>query len=159
MPIDTVDLLERFLRYVHIETRSDPHAKTTPSTPGQWILLRLLAKELMELGAADVSIDELGYVFATVPATTKKSGVPCIALCAHVDTATNLPGAAKPIVHRAYDGKPIVLPDDTTKVLTVETVPHLREAIGEDVITASGTTLLGADDKSGVAIVMNTARH
>ncbi len=82
-----------------------------------------------------------------------------MAFCAHVDTATNLPSAAKPIVHRAYDGKPIVLPDDPTKVLTVETVAHLREAIGEDIITASGTTLLGADDKSGVAIVMNTARH
>src|SRR5471030_1084961 len=159
MQIDTTDLLERFLRYVQIDTRSDSHSKTTPSTPGQWDLLRLLAKELTELGATDVSLGEFGYVFATVPATSKKAGVPCVALCAHVDTATNLPSAAKPIVHRAYDGKPIVLPDDPTKVLTVETVPHLREAIGQDVVTASGTTLLGADDKAGVAIVMNTARH
>ncbi len=159
MQIDTPDLLERFLRYVQIDTRSDSHSKTIPSTPGQWDLLRLLAEELTALGAVDVSIGEFGYVFATVPATTKKSGVPCVAFCAHVDTATNLPGAAKPIVHRAYDGRPIVLPDDPTKVLTIETVPHLRDAIGRDVITASGTTLLGADDKSGVAIVMNVARH
>jgi tripeptide aminopeptidase len=159
MPIDTADLLERFLRYVQIDTRSDSHSKSTPSTPGQWDLLRLLAKELAELGAADVSLDEHGYLFATVPATSKKAGVPSIALCAHVDTATNLPGGAKPIVHRAYDGTPLVLPDDPTKVLSVETVAHLREAIGEDIITASGTTLLGADDKSGVAIVMSTARH
>ena len=159
MQIDTADLLERFLRYVQIDTRSDSHSKTTPSTPGQWDLLRLLAAELTAMVATDVSIGEFGYVFATVPATSKKSGVPCVALCAHVDTATNLPSAAKPIVHRSYDGKPIVLPDDPTKVLTVESMPHLREAIGRDVITASGTTLLGADDKSGVAIVMNTARH
>ncbi len=158
MQIDTVDLLERFLRYVQIDTRSDSHAQTTPSTPGQWNLLRLLADELTTLGATDVSVGEFGYVFATVPATSKKTGVPCVALCAHADTATNLPGAAKPIVHRAYDGKPIVLPDDPTKILSVETVPHLREAIGNDVITASGTTL-SADDKAGVAIVMNTARH
>ncbi len=159
MSIDTSDLLERFLRYVQIDTRSDSHSKSTPSTPGQWDLLRLLAKELVEMGAADVSLDEHGYLFATVPATSKKAGVPSIAFCAHVDTATNLPGGAKPIVHRAYDGTPIVLPDDPKKVLSVETVAHLRDAIGEDVITASGTTLLGADDKSGIAIVMNTARH
>jgi tripeptide aminopeptidase len=159
MPIDTTDLLERFLRYVQIDTRSDAHSTTTPSTACQWDLLRLLAAELTALGAGDVKIAEHGYVLATVPATTRKPNVPRVALFAHVDTSPNLPGAAKPIVHRAYDGRPIVLPDDPTKILTVETMPHLREAIGQDVITASGTTLLGADDKAGVAIVMATARH
>jgi len=159
MNIDTADLLERFCRYVRIDTRSDSHSETTPSTPGQWDLLRLLERELRELGAAEVAIAEHGYVFATIPATTPKSGVPTLAWFAHADTATELPGAAKPLVHRAYDGRPIVLPDDPSQVLTVETSPHLREAAGEDVITASGGTLLGADDKAGVAIVMNTVRH
>lgn len=157
--IDTADLLDRFLRYVQIDTRSDDHSTAFPSTPGQWNLLKLLESELRALGAADVSLDSHGYVTATLPATLAKPNATRLAWCAHVDTATNLPGAAKPIVHRAYDGKPIVLPDDPTQVLTVETIPHLRGAIGHDVITASGTTLLGADDKAGVAIVMATARH
>ncbi|PTY06336.1 peptidase T [Opitutaceae bacterium EW11] len=159
MKIDTADLLDRFCRYVQIDTRSDAHATTTPSTPTQWNLLRLLEKELKELGASDVAVAEHGYVFATLPATTRKAGVPTVAWFAHVDTATELPSAAKPIVHRAYDGGPIVLPDDPTQVITVQSSPHLREAIGCDVITASGGTLLGADDKAGVAIVMNTVRH
>ena len=159
MQIDTADLLERFLRYVQIDTRSDSHSATTPSTPGQWDLLRLLAAELTALGATDVKLTEFGYVLATVPATTKKTVVPRVAWCAHVDTSPNLPSAAKPIVHRAYDGRPIVLPDDPTKILTVDSMPHLRGAIGHDIITASGTTLLGSDDKSGVAIVMAAARH
>ncbi|MBI5382131.1 MAG: peptidase T [Opitutae bacterium] len=159
MTIDTPDLLDRFLRYVQIDTRSDPHATTTPSTPVQWALLRLLADELRMLGAQDVVVTEFGYVLATLPATSRKAAVPRIAWCAHVDTAPNLPSAARPIVHRAYDGRPIVLPDDPSQRLSVETTPHLREAIGHDVITASGTTLLGADDKAGVAAVMAAARH
>ncbi len=158
MQIDSTDLLDRFLRYVQIDTRSDDRSPTTPSTPGQWDLLRLLEKELRGLGLADVVLTEHGYALATLPATTKKSS-PVIAWFAHVDTATNLPGAAKPIVHRAYDGRPIVLPDDPAQKLTVETTPFLREAIGQDVITASGTTLLGADDKSGIATVMSAVRH
>lgn len=159
MEIDPADLLARFLRYVQIDTRSEARSCTTPSTACQWDLLRLLASELTALGAADVKVAEHGYVTATIPPTTRKAGVPRLALFAHVDTSPNLPGAAKPIVHRAYDGKPIVLPDDPTKILTVETMPHLREAMGQDVITASGTTLLGADDKAGVAVVMATVRH
>lgn len=158
MPLDNADLLERFLRYVRLDTRADPASPTCPSTPGQWDLLRLLERELLELGAAEVTLTEQGYVLATIPATTP-ADVPVIAWCAHVDTAPNLPGAAKPLVHRAYDGRPITLPDDPSQQLTVETTPHLREAIGQDVITASGTTLLGADDKAGVAIVMSAARH
>lgn len=159
MQIDEDDLLQRFLRYVRIDTRSDAHSLTTPSTRGQWDLIRLLEDELRGLGAAEVTVTPQGYVLATIPATSKKPNLTRMAWCAHVDTATNLPSAAKPLVHRNYDGTPIVLPDDRTQTLTVEAIPHLREAIGHDVITASGTTLLGADDKSGVATVMAAARH
>jgi len=158
MTIDSADLLARFLRYVRIDTRSDDQSVTTPSTPGQWNLLRLLAAELQELGLAGVVLTEHGYVLATLPATAPKNA-PVIAWFAHVDTATNLPGAAKPIVHRAYDGRPIVLPDDPAQQLTVEATPFLRAALGHDVITASGTTLLGSDDKSGVATIMAAVRH
>ncbi len=158
MQIDTEDLLQRFLRYVRIDTRSDSHSETFPSTPGQWDLLRLLESELREIGASDVVLNASGYVLATVPATSAKASVPRMAWCGHVDTATNLPGAAKPIVHRAYDGRPITLPDDPSQRLDVDTTPHLRDAIGHDIVTASGTTLLGADDKSGVAVVMAAAR-
>ena len=159
MAIDSDDLLNRFLRYVQIDTRSDPHSSTTPSTPGQWDLLRLLRDELQSLGASDVMLTEHGYVLATIPATSKKAGIKRLAWFAHVDTATNLPSAAKPIVHRAYDGRPITLPDNPKIRLSVDSTPHLREAIGHDVITASGTTLLGADDKAGVAVVMAAVRH
>jgi tripeptide aminopeptidase len=159
MPIDTADLLARFCRYVQIDTRSDPHSDTTPSTPGQWNLLRLLAGELRAIGARDVTLTEHGYVLATLPATTSQPAVPTLAWFGHVDTATELPGAARPIVHHAYDGRPIVLPDDPSQVLTPETTPHLGAAIGEEIVTASGTTLLGADDKAGVAVVFAAARH
>ena len=158
-PVDTDDLLDRFCRYVRLDTRSDDHSPTCPSTPGQWDLLRLLEQELKELGVADVRLTADGYVLATLTATSPKAGVPRVAWFAHVDTATELPGNAQPIVHRNYDGKPIALPDDPAQPFTVDTIPHLREKIGDDIITASGATLLGADDKAGVAIVMNTVRH
>ncbi|HZL46190.1 MAG TPA: peptidase T [Opitutaceae bacterium] len=157
--IDAEDLLERFCRYVRLDTRSDPHSDTCPSTPGQWDLLRLLESELKEIGAAEVRLTPEGYVLATLPATSPNAGAPRIAWLAHVDTATELPGGAKPIVHRKYDGKPIELPDDPTQQLTVETTPQLRGKTGDDIITASGTTLLGADDKAGVAVVMSAVRH
>lgn len=156
--IDTADLLDRFLRYVRIDTRSDDASSTTPSTPGQWDLLRLLEQELRGLGLADVVLTGHGYLLATLPATAEKK-VPVIAWFAHVDTATNLPGAARPLVHRAYDGGPIVLPDDPAQQLMLETTPFLRDCLGHDLITASGTTLLGADDKAGVATVMAAVRH
>ena len=158
MQIDTTGLLERFLRYVQINTRSDDQSPATPSTPGQWDLLRLLEKEARDLGLADVVLTEHGYLLATLPANSPKP-VPVVAWFAHVDTATNLPGAAKPIVHRAYDGRPIVLPDDPAQRLTVETTPCLRDCVGHDLITASGTTLLGADDKSGIATVLTAVDH
>jgi tripeptide aminopeptidase len=157
--IDAEDLLERFCRYVRLDTRSDPHSPSCPSTPGQWDLLRLLEQELKDSGAADVRLTTEGYVLATLPATSPKAGVPRLAWFAHVDTATELPGGAKPMVHRKYDGKPITLPDDPTQQLTIDTIPHLREKIGHDIVTASGATLLGADDKAGIAILMNTVGH
>ena len=158
MIIDSADLLDRFLRYVRIDTRSNDQSPITPSTPGQWDLLRLLETELKELGLADVVLTGHGYVLATLPATSEKK-TPVVAWFAHVDTAPNLPGLAKPIVHRAYDGRPLTLPDDPALKLTLETIPYLRECLGHDIITASGTTLLGADDKSGVATVMSAVRH
>src|SRR4051812_8168929 len=156
--IDSTDLLARFLRYVQVDTRSNHQSTTTPSTPGQWDLLRLLQTELQALGLADVQLTEHGYLLATLPATSPRK-MPTVAWFAHVDTATNLPGLAKPIVHRAYDGQPIVLPDDKTQQLTLESTPFLRDCLGHDIVTASGTTLLGSDDKSGVAVIMSAARH
>ena len=159
MTIDSPDLLARFLRYVQIETRSDDRNEGSPSSPCQWELLRLLAAELTEIGAAEVELTPEGFVLATLPASSKKVGVPTIAWFAHVDTATNLPGGAKPLVHKAYNGKTIVLPEDPSQILSLETSPELRNAIGKDLITGSGLSLLGADDKAGVAIIMATARH
>jgi len=159
LKIDSEDLLQRFLSYVQIDTQSDMHSPSTPSTEKQWTLIRKLEAELGELGLADVHVTEFGYVLGTVPATSKKEKLPRIALLAHVDTASECSGLAKPIVHRKYSGQPIVLPDDPTQTLTIENTPLLKEKIGEDIITASGITLLGADDKSGVAIVMAAARH
>ena len=159
MTIDSEDLLSRFVSYVQIDTQSDHHSLTTPSTPGQWNLIHQLEKELRELGLADVSVTPFGFVLATVPATSTKANVPCVAFLAHVDTSDSCPGNAKPIVHRKYDGKPIVLPDDPSQILNPDTIPYLKDKIGEDLITASGTTLLGADDKSGIAIVMAAVRY
>jgi len=158
MPIDRTDLLERFLRYVRIDTMSDAASPATPSTERQWTLLRLLQEELQAIGAADITLSDHGYLLATIPATVAQP-VPVIAWCAHVDTAPPLPSDAKPIVHRAYDGRPIVLPDDPNQRLDFETTPFLKDCLGHDVITASGTTLLGADDKAGVAIIVAAARH
>ena len=158
MTIDTGDLLERFLRYVQIDTRSDDQSPTTPSTPGQWDLLRLLEKELRELSLADVLLTKEGYVLASLPASSAKISA-VFAWLALVDSATFLPCAAMAIVHRAFAGLPIVLPDDPAQKLTVEGTPFLRDCLGHDIITASGTTLLGSDDKSGVATVMSAVRH
>ncbi|MDW8326040.1 MAG: peptidase T [Anaerolineales bacterium] len=157
--MSTDTLLSRFLRYVQIHTTSDPNSETTPSSPQQWDLLRLLRDELQALGAQEVRLNEYGYVFATIPATTTKH-VPTLAFVAHVDTTPDFPGAdVKPLIHRNYDGRPIVLPDDPSRVLDPDTDPDLKTAIGKDIVTASGTTLLGADDKAGVAIVMTLAAH
>lgn len=157
--IDQDDLLARFLRYVSIDTQSDAHSSSCPSTAKQWQLIHLLEKELKEMGLKEVVVTEFGYVLAVIPSTSKKKNLPQIAFLAHVDTADACPGGAKPIVHRRYDGKPIVLPDDPSQVLTQKEIPLLAEKIGEDIITASGKTLLGADDKAGVAVIMSFVKY
>ncbi len=157
--IDAEDLLSRFLSYVRIDTQSDPHSQSTPSTEKQWVLIRELADELKALGIADVQVTNFGFVLATIPSTSPKANIPTVSFWAHVDTAEGCSGAARPIVHRKYNGADIVLPDDPQQTLTFENCPLLKTKIGEDIITASGTTLLGADDKSGVAIVMSAVRH
>ena len=150
---------ERFLRYVQIDTQSDPLSTTFPSTQKQKDLSRLLVEELKTMGIEDAHMDEHGYVYATLPSNTDKQ-VPVICFCAHVDTAPDCSGTnVKPIVHKNYDGSDIVLPDDETQILTTEKYPYLKEQIGKDIITASGKTLLGADDKAGVSIIMDTVNY
>ncbi|WP_205512471.1 peptidase T [Longitalea arenae] len=148
---------ERFLRYVQIDTQSDPQSASCPSTEKQKDLSRLLVQELKAMGVADAELDEHGYVYATIPANTAKQ-VPVICYCAHVDTAPDCTGqGVKPIVHSNYDGGDIVLPDDPSQVISPTDHPYLGKKRGEDIITASGTTLLGADDKAGVAVIMDMA--
>ena len=156
----TTSVLDRFLRYVRYDTQSSETSTTYPSTPGQLVLLRDLAEELRAMGVADAAIDENGYVMATLPATTAKSEVPVIGFIAHVDTSPEMSGAGvRPIVHRAYDGRDLVLPDDPEAVLRVADAPYLGDCLGHDIVTASGTTLLGADNKSGVAAIMTAAAY
>ena len=146
---------ERLMRYVQIDTQSNPLSMTHPSTETQKHLSHLLAQELMQMGVADVHTDAFGYVYATLPSNTEKE-VPVICFCSHVDTAPDCSGTyVKPLLHTSYDGNDIVLPDDPSQVLRMQEYPYLREHIGHSIITASGTTLLGADDKAGVAIIMD----
>ncbi len=150
---------ERFLRYVQIDTQSDPLSTSHPTTAKQKDLSRLLAEELKQIGLADAHMDEWGYVYATIPSTTDKK-VPVICFCAHVDTAPDCSGTnVKPILHKNYQGEDIVLPDDTTQVLRMSEYPYLQKLTGHDIITASGTTLLGSDDKAGVAEIMDLANY
>ncbi len=151
---------ERFMRYVTFDTRASEQSDTYPSTPGQMVLLNELVRELRDMGAADVTIDEHGYVMATVPATTKKSGVPVVGFIAHVDTSPEVSGTGvRPIRHRNYDGRDLVLPDASDAVIRLADNPALGEQMGHDIITASGTTLLGADDKAGVAAIMTAVEY
>jgi tripeptide aminopeptidase len=162
-----MSVLDRFLRYVQIDTRADDSSTSCPSTPGQLVLQQLLAGELRDLGLTDVTLDENGYLMATIPATLRlRSGqavgreVPTIGLIAHVDTSPEMPGDnVKPIVHRAWDGRDIVLPDDPAAVLRAADYPDLAAQVGNDIVTASGTTLLGADDKAGVAAIVAAAEY
>ena len=156
--MDTV--VDRFLRYVRYDTQSDEQSTTYPSTATQLVLLRALAAELKGLGLADAAVDEFGYVMATIPATTSKPDVPTIGFIAHVDTSPDMPGAGViPIVHRRYDGRDLSLPDDPAAVLRLADIPALAEQMGHDIITASGTTLLGADNKAGVAEIVTAAAY
>jgi tripeptide aminopeptidase len=153
-------VLERFLRYVQYDTQSNESSDTYPSTPTQLVLLQSLARELEALGAADVRMDDYGYVTATVPATSAKSTVPTIGFIAHVDTSPEMSGAGvKPLVHRGYDGRDIVLPDDPDAVLRRAENPALADRMGDDIVTASGTTLLGADNKAGVVEIVTVVEH
>ncbi|MEO5650941.1 MAG: peptidase T, partial [Ginsengibacter sp.] len=148
-----------FMRYVQIDTQSDPQSGKHPSTEKQKDLSKILVQELKSIGIADAEMDTHGYVYATISSNTKKK-VPVICFCSHVDTAPDCSGTnVKPILHKNYDGEDIVLPDDTTQVLSTVNHPYLKEHIGHDVITASGNTLLGADDKSGVAAIMQAAEY
>ena len=152
-------IVERFVSYVQIDTQSDPESTSFPSTEKQKDLAKLLAKELQAMGLADAHMDEWGYVYATIPANTNKK-VPVICLCPHMDTAPDCSGFnVKPIVHLNYQGQDLVLPDDSTQIITTKEHPYLLEKIGDDIVTASGLTLLGADDKAGVAIIMEVAKR
>ena len=156
----TVNVLDKFLRYVVIDTQSVEDSSTYPSTAKQWDLLQLLERELREIGLPEVRIDEYGYVFATIPSTTRKTDVPVIGFIAHVDTSPEMSGAdVRPIVHRNYQGQDLVLPDDPEMVLRVSDNPWLAEQIGHDIVTASGATLLGADNKAGVAEIVAAAEY
>lgn len=149
-------VVERFLRYVQIDTQADPNSSSFPSTEKQKNLSSLLAEELRAMGVEDAHMDEHGYVYATIPSNTTKQ-VPVICFCSHVDTAPDCSGTGvKPLLH-AYQGGSIALPDDAAQIITPEKYPYLLEHIGHEVITASGTTLLGGDDKSGVAEIMDLA--
>jgi tripeptide aminopeptidase len=151
---------ERFIQYVQIDTTADPNSTTFPSSLKQKDLGRLLHDELKALKLHDVEMDEWGYVFATIPSNSDNPNLPTICFCSHMDTAPDCSGTdVKPIIHRNYDGLPIILPDDTTQIITVEKHPYLKEKIGDDIVTASGLTLLGADDKSGIAIIMSFAEY
>jgi tripeptide aminopeptidase len=149
----------RFLKYVTIDTQSDPSSSSSPSTGKQLELSRLLEVELRELGLQDIEVSASGHVVATIPATSTKE-VPVLCFCAHVDTAPDCSGTdVKPIVHKNYQGNAIVLPDDPSQVITPEEYPVLNTMLGHDIITASGLTLLGSDDKAGVAAIMDFANY
>ena len=154
-----MSVLERFLRYVQYDTQADENSATYPSTSKQLVLLRDLASELRTIGLADAAIDEHGYVTATVPSTSGKA-VPAIGFIAHVDTSPEVTGAnVKPLVHTRWDGRDIVLPDDPSAVLRASDSAPLADRVGDDIVTASGTTLLGADNKAGVAEIVTAAEY
>lgn len=153
-------LAQRFVRYAAIDTQSDPASGTHPSTEKQKDLARVLVEELIEMGVKGAVMDDYGYVYATIPSNTTKKEVPNICFCSHVDTAPDCSGTGvKPIIHRNYDGTEIPLPDDRSQVVSTNLYPYLEKKIGTDIITASGTTLLGSDDKAGVAAIMQAAKY
>jgi len=154
-----VGIAERFMRYVQIDTQIDPNSDSFPSTEKQKNLSSILVEELKQMGIEDAHLNEYGYVMATIPSNTNTKE-PVICFCAHVDTAPDCSGTdVKPILHQDYNGSAIVLPDDPTQVITIEQYPYLKNFIGKSIITASGKTLLGADDKAGVTIVMELAKY
>jgi tripeptide aminopeptidase len=153
----TDSLAFRFTKYVQIDTQSDPRSTSSPSTEKQKNLARVLVEELQSMGIHDAELDEFGYVYASIPANTDKQ-VPVICFCSHMDTSPDCSGLeVKPIIHRNYQGQDLVLPDDPAVVLKMVEHRDLKNQIGNDIITASGTTLLGADNKAGLAEIMEAA--
>ncbi len=153
-------IAQRFMQYARIDTQSDPSSNTTPSTPGQLELAKLLVEELKRIGIADVELDEFGYIYAGLPSNSPKVNVPTICFCAHMDTAPDCSGnGVKPRLHANYQGQSIGFPDDDELFISPEEYPQLLDKIGHDIITASGLTLLGADDKAGIACIMSAVEY
>ena len=158
-PVHSDSIVDRFFRYVKIDTQSDPGSITQPSTAKQLDLSLLLVSELKSIGLPDAELDENGYVYATIPSNSDKN-VPVICFCAHVDTSPDCKASeVKPILHKNYSGADIILPDDPEQIIKTADHPYLLEKRGNDIITASGNTLLGADDKAGVTIIMELAAY
>ncbi|MES2796998.1 MAG: peptidase T [Bacteroidota bacterium] len=154
------NIKERFFCYVKIDTQSDPHSAKQPSTEKQKNLSKILVKELLEMGIKDAHLDEYGYVYATIPSNSVKKNIPTICFCSHVDTSPDCSGEnVKPILHKNYNGDDLILPDDNTIVIRKSEHPDLENQIGNDIITASGTTLLGADNKAGVTAIMMACQY
>ena len=150
-------VVERFIKYTAVDTQSDPSSATCPSSEKQKDLARILVSELLVIGLEDAHVDENGYVYATIPSNTEKN-VPVICFCSHMDTSPDCSGAnVKALIHKNYQGQNIILPDDKTQVLKMRDHPDLKDQIGNDIITASGKTLLGADNKAGLAEIMDAA--
>ena len=150
-------VVERFIKYTAVDTQSDPSSATCPSTEKQKDLAKILVSELLVMGLEDAHVDENGYVYATIPSNTEKN-VPVICFCSHMDTSPDCSGAnVKALIHKNYQGQDIILPDDKTQVLKMRDHPDLKDQIGNDIITASGKTLLGADNKAGLAEIMDAA--
>mgnify|MGYP003673529938 CR=1 FL=1 len=153
-------VLNRFLRYVQVDTQSDPNSVTFPSTQKQHQLSEILVAELLAIGVSDVAKDSYGYVYATIPSNSSKTDIPIICFCSHIDTSPDVTGEfVKPLVHKNWDGAAIVLPDDPSQILRIGELNDLDQQIGNDIVTASGTTLLGADNKAGVAEIMTAAAY
>jgi len=159
MGLKSLEVADRLLRYVQVDTQSDPYSTSFPSTEKQKNLSKILVAELKQMGIEDAAMDDYGYVMATIVATHQRK-VPIVCFCAHVDTAPDCSGTmVKPILHTNYNGAPIILPDDPTQIITTEAYPYLKNFIGKSIITASGKTLLGSDDKAGVSIIMEMASY
>ncbi len=150
---------ERFMKYVQIDTQSDPLSTSQPTTIKQKNLSQLLVSELKAMGVEDAHLDEWGYVYATIPSNSEKQ-VPVICFCSHVDTAPDASGTGiKPLLHKNYSGEDITLPDDEKIIISKKDFPYLEKIQGHDIITASGNTLLGSDDKAGIAEIMDAANY
>ena len=156
----TYTCVDRFLKYVRYDTQSSETSETYPSTLKQLVLGEELVRELLAMGLKDAEMDEFGYVMATIPATVDKPGIPVVGFIAHMDTSPEVSGEnVKPVLHENYNGKDITLPADPSIVITVDDNPDLSGKIGETIITSDGTTLLGADNKSGIAEIFDAAQH